>query len=968
MQNRKLGLLAGISLAAMCQPAIAQDADTATEEAAAEEQIVVTGTRITANGDNLPTPVTVASTDELLKTSPSNIPDGLNKLPIFALSRGAANLNNPTDNFTGNYLNLRGFGIQRNLILLDGHRMSPTSYTGAVDTNVIPQMLLKRVEVVTGGASAVYGSDAVSGVVNFILDKKFTGLKAEAQSGISSRGDARSWRAGAAFGTNFANDRGHFMASFEHFQQDGLDDKESRKNGRAVYAVAGSGTNADPFRLVSNARNSVIDFAGTYYQPDFLFGINPAAFQNFGPTGLLEAPNFGTPQGGALTSGGDGFYGKGSSATADLKTDQAFARVDYDVTDGISFYAQGNYAKAHTFNNFYPNLLFPGLAPIDNAFIPAATQAAITAQYQPAVDAGFLPPGHFFFARVFDSPQHTLGVRAESESWMASAGLNGEAGSLNWNLHYQHGVSKTVNTQVNNILLGNLAASLDAVDEGVARGGAANGRIVCRVSVTNPTVYPGCVPLNAFGAAASSQAAALDFITGDNNNVPKFTMDSFEASLSGTAFDNWAGPVRFALSGEYRKLSLGVTTNSPAGVFADCTGLSPFLCTPGGTSVYRDAQITPISKKENVKEAAIEVDFPLLRDSAVGSLSLSGAARYTDYSISGSEYTWKVGGDWQITDGLRFRGTRSRDIRAPSLWELFQPVTNARSGYFDIHTGTAGSGTVATENGGNSSLVPERADTLTFGAVWRPQSVPGLSFAVDYYKIKIGNAVSVVDGRLPSIQNLCEASNGTSNFCSLYVRPNPFSDRSAANFPTLVRTVNLNASSVKTWGIDGEVNYTFNVGGDGRILLRGLVGYQPQLTTILVPGATPQLGAGAAATQSTGGVPKLRLTAFVGYSNSDFSVDLQQRWRSSLKWNPDRTLIFSEPDVPSVAYTDATFTFFPGKDKDKQIFFSVQNLFDKNPPPYLTAGTSGTPAFSFPATTGDDIIGRYFTVGAKMKF
>jgi outer membrane receptor protein involved in Fe transport len=128
------------------------------------------------------------------------------------------------------------------------------------------------------------------------------------------------------------------------------------------------------------------------------------------------------------------------------------------------------------------------------------------------------------------------------------------------------------------------------------------------------------------------------------------------------------------------------------------------------------------------------------------------------------------------------------------------------------------------------------------------------------------------------------------------------------------------------------------------------------------------LGAGAAATQSTGGVPKLRLTGFVSYSNSDFSIDLQERWRSSLKWNPDRSLIFSEPDVPSVAYTDVTFTFFAGKDKNKQIFFSVQNLFDKDPPPFLTAGTSGTPAFSFPATSGDDIIGRYFTVGAKFKF
>jgi iron complex outermembrane recepter protein len=182
-------LLAGISLAAVCQPAIAQEAQTKSADnqaAESEADIVVTGTRITANGDNQPTPVTVASTEALLKTSPTNIPDGLNKLPIFALSRGTANLNNNTDNFTGNYLNLRGLGINRNLVLLDGNRMAPTSYTGAVDTNVLPQMLVQRVEVVTGGASAVYGSDAVSGVVNFVLNKKFEGIKVEAQAGISN--------------------------------------------------------------------------------------------------------------------------------------------------------------------------------------------------------------------------------------------------------------------------------------------------------------------------------------------------------------------------------------------------------------------------------------------------------------------------------------------------------------------------------------------------------------------------------------------------------------------------------------------------------------------------------------------------------------------------------------------------------------------------------------------------------------
>jgi iron complex outermembrane recepter protein len=960
MQNFKFLLLAGISLSAACQPALAQQAQSIENSSAVEpdDAIIVTGTRITSNGDNQPTPVTVASTDELLKTSPSNIPDGLNKLPIFALSRGTANLNNNTDNFTGNYLNVRGLGINRNLVLLDGNRMAPTSYTGAVDTNIIPQMLVQRVEVVTGGASAVYGSDAVSGVVNFVLNKKFTGFKVEAQSGISNRGDAQSWRAGAAFGTNFADDRGHFMVSFEHFQQDGLDDKESRESGRKVYAIAGAGCSAatcpsgiaDPFRLITDARNSAITFQGG----------NLFSGRIFVAPGVLGNKTLGVDRGGSLTSGGDGFYGKGSSATADLKTDQAFARADYDLTDNVSIYLQGNYAKAKTFNNFYPNLIFPTNVGIDNAFLSPAAQAELATDFTNI-------PGTFLYSRVLDDPTHSLGVRSESTSWMGAAGLTGKFGSFNWNVHYQHSQSKTINTNVNQVLLGNLLASLDAVDRGQFGGGAANGQIVCRVTLTNPGVYPGCIPLNGFGASPASQKEALDYVTTDSFNLPKFTMDTISVGFNGTAFENWAGPVRFAVSGEYRKLKLDVTSDTPANDFANCTGIR-FGCTQGVTPRVRDTLLQDVNVGESVKEAALEIDFPLLRDSAVGTLSVSGAARYTNYSTSGGVTTWKVGADWQIMDGLRFRATRSRDIRAPSLWERYQPTTLAQSGYFDVHTQTAGTGIVPTENGGNPNLVPEKADTLTFGTVFRPSGVPGLSFAIDYYKVKLNNAISVIDGRLPSIQNLCEASNGASNFCSLYVRPLPFSDRSAANFPTLVRTVNLNASSIQTWGIDGEINYAFDVGSEGRMQIRGLVGYQPEFTTILVPGSAAQIGAGAAATQSTGGVPKLRLTGFISYSNPSWSIDIQERWRSSLKWNPDRSLVFSEPDVPSVAYTDLTFTFFPGKDKGKQIFFSVQNLFDKDPPVFLTAGTSGTPAFSFPATSGDDIIGRYFTVGARFKF
>ena len=939
--SKKLSLYCGISLFSVVTPAFAQEAPDQSADKATSQEIVVTGSRIVRNGDQQPTPVTVVTTDSLLKTSPTNIPDGLKKLPIFANSRGTTVQGDATDNATGAYLNLRGFGIQRNLILLDGHRVAPTSYTGAVDTNVLPQMLMSRVDVVTGGASAVYGSDAVSGVVNFVLDKKFTGLKVEGNSGISSRGDAFAWRAAAAYGANFADGRGHIMASFEHFDQKGIL-KEDRASGLAGYGVVGSGTTADPYRAATGVANSAFSFRGV------VFG-GPANGQVFTGPGVLGAFVHGTPLGGGFESGGEGFYGKGSSGTADVRTSQAFARVDYDL-GGVNIYAQGSYAKSYNFNYFYPNLFFPLAVPSDNAFLTPATQAALGGPI-------------FIFGRVFDDAKHKIAVRADTENWTAAAGLDGKVANLSWNIHFQHGVSTTKNSFVNNTINGRVYAALDAVDQGQFTTGTANGNIVCRVTLTNPSAYPGCVALNAFGAPLSTQQAGLDYVFGTSTTRPRNTMDSAEASLSGDAFDNWAGPVRFALSAEYRRLALDVTTNAPATLVADCTGIR-FNCTQGVTGYFSNAQITPISVSQTVKEAAAEIEFPLLSDSAIGSASLNGAFRYTDYSTSGGVTTWKIGGDWQPVRGLRLRGTYSRDIRAPSLYDLFQPATNASSGYTDVHTGF--NGIVPTQTVGNSKLTPEIAKTLTIGAVFQPSSVRGLSIAVDYYRINMANAITNFDGRSPTIQNLCEAAGGTGPFCSLYVRPLPFSDRTLANAPTLIKATQLNAASLKTWGIDTEVNYQFSVGNEGMISLRGLVGYQPKLDQTLVPGAPTTHLAGAGSLQAGSGIAKWRVTGFVSYMNSNFSVDVQERWRSSLNQNADPKLVYAIPKIPSVAYTDLTLTAFVGKNKGRQLFLTVQNLFDKAPPPY--SAVSGTPLFQYPLNNGDDLLGRYFTVGARFKF
>jgi outer membrane receptor protein involved in Fe transport len=894
----------------------------------------------------------MVSPEIVLRTSPSNIPDALNKLPTFSGSRNTANLNNVTDNFTGNFLNLRGIGIQRNLVLFDGHRVPPTSYTGAVDTNVIPQILLDRVDVVTGGGSAVYGSDAVSGVINFVLDKEFQGIKAVTQGGTSAEDDGNSWRAAAAFGTGFMDDNGHFLASFEHFEQEGIDDKFARPAGQRVYAVAGTGSQTDPFRLIQNARNGAFSMAGSILACPPAF-CSSFAGQTFVAPGVPGPFTHGTPEGGSLESGGDGFYGAGSSLTADLTTDQAFARVDYDFTENLNWFVQGMYAESTNENNFYPVVVFPHSIAADNAFLSQAMRNQLAAD-------GFT--GAFPFARVWDGQQFI--VHSETENWSAATGLSGKAGRFNWGAFYQHGVSTTTNTDQAQWVQGNLSAALDAVDQGVFTNNVANGNIVCRVTLTNPGTHPGCVPLNPFGTTAESQAAGLDYVLGTVYNRPEYTLDNFELSFSGTLYDNWAGPVQLALSGEYRETSLDVTTDWPTSVTADCTGLR-FDCAPGVTPYIGTAQIDPISVSDDVAEVAMEFDFPLLKDAAAArSLSVNGAARFTDYSTSGSVTTWKFGSDWEIVDGFRLRATRSRDIRAPSLFQLYQPVSAATSGYQDLHTGF--NGIVPTETSGNDELFPEEADTLTVGAVFRPESIPDLYMTLDYYSIEINDAIASIDGRLPSIQQVCEDSGGSSPFCGLYERPLPFSDTSTANAPTLVRLQSLNASEIKTWGIDAEISYAFDA-GPGRFSVRGLVGYQPELATTLAPGLPEMDASGVAAIQATGGVAEWRLAAFISYSADAWSVDLQERWRSSLKWDTNPSLVYDIPDVASVAYTDLSLTGKLGSERNVELFLSVQNLFDEDPPLYLTSGTSGTPAFSFPAVSGDDVLGRYYTAGVRFK-
>ena len=912
--------------------------------------MVVTGSRVIQNGNAAPTPVTVLSSEKLLETTPTNIPDALNRLPQFASNSSTRSIGTAGSNPSGNFLNLRRFGSQRNLILVDGSRVPPTAASGAVDTNVIPQSLVQRVEIVTGGASAVYGSDAVTGVINFIMDRNFNGLKFNSQVGVSTYGDAENWRLGGAAGTKLFGGRGHIEASYDYYESKGLLGTDSRKENDNNYpTVGGNGTAANPFRIIYNGR------VLTGARGGFILGSNlPVGLRDitFKANGVASPFVHGSATGvSGLESGGDGaFYNQGTIASP-LRTHQAFARFDYDVSDNVKAFQQLSYNTSWTKFPYLSVRLTNAIAS-GNPFIPASVQAAMTANNIPYIDVSKFTDGRDGYA-----PRTVL---AKTSNIFSKTGLEGTIkDNLHWNVNYTYSRSIQQVTNINNNRAEKLAAATDAVRD-------STGKIVCAVSLT-PYAYrfPGCEPINLFGPTAATEGA-FDYVTDDTRYTLSNILHDVNFAVSASPFSLWAGPVTFAINGEYRSLNLRNNSSDEPAVPPNCLGLRNIgnNCTPTTPPVVNDATAS-VYAEQTVKEVGGEVLIPLLKDLAiVQSLELNLAGRYTDYSTSGSVETWKVGGTWQVIDGLRFRATTSRDIRAPTLQDLFAPTSSRALGFSDLHTNTVLNMNQFSQ--GNPNLVPEVARTNTIGVVYAPSFIPRLSVAVDAYEIKINNAITSVSASSAQVQRECEDSNGTSPHCALFERPFPFSNRTPANFPTKTYSSSLNAAKTWTKGIDVEANYNFDLASlpgelPGRIALRGLVAYQPTLKT--------QTIASLPATNTAGisGNSKTRVNLNVGYAVDNWNVSIAQRWQSSQYFSDPATNVDLRGKIPAYYYTDLSVNYkMDVGGHELSPFVTVENLFNKRPP--ISGSGNSVPGLTFPSPNGFDVIGRYFTVGLRGKF
>lgn len=967
-------LLATTALS-MAGQAFGQDV---TEDGGAEGSqgggIVVTGTRIVRDGYTSPTPVTVASTEDLARTTPSSIPDALNKLPQFqnSLSPGKSAANFSSIPIHGNILNLRGLGTPsanpkgplRTLILLDGLRVPPTTYIGTIDTNVIPNLLVNRVDVVTGGASAAWGSDAVAGVVNFVLDKKFTGIKGQAQAGIDEQGDNANQRLAVAFGTPFAGGRGHFIASAEYYNNEGML-RSDREVGRQNFTYVGSnpgcvnttmdasacspGGSLNPFVATSNILISSNNDTGVIKGssvPGFPFtnyvSNGDGTFRPFNSGQAVGTPGY--------QLGGDGYaIPADTSAITPFDTIQGFGRLSYEVTDNVNVYAQGVYSRTNLSYDSLANSLVTSVNLYKgNPYLPASIDALLPTAND------FISFGQY----SVDNPKPH--AEEQTDFWMGTLGFDAEFGGWKANVSYTHGETVHKVDQSGLYDNRNLYAAVDAVTD------PGTGNVTCRV-LLNPTfasAFAGCQPMNVLlGAPSGTSPAGYDYATGTSSYRATLKHDSVMGTLSGSLLELPAGPVDVVLGAEWRKQSLNLTSNADPATLDEAAERNAYFAglrgVPGSVLYYWLTNVGVANGSQSVKEVFGEIAVPILADTpGFQELSVNGAARLTDYSTSGSVTTWKAGATWKPVDDLLFRGMYSRDIRAPNLYELFRGDTSGIGIVLDPVTGI--NFNVPTVSGGNLNLVPETAKTLSFGAVLSPSFFPGFSASIDYYSIKLDKAIDSLSSQ--QILDNCFKFGSSAPTCSLISRPSPTA------FPSQVRIAESNIASLKTSGIDFDASYRTSVANNGALNLRLYANYLDKFTTQLTADQPVLHFEGVSFVGSNPvAYPRWRGSLMVDYSTGPIGVTVTEQYIDSLKLGrPGQTENFVDPKVPAVFYTDLSLRYTVEQNGGKLEFFTtVNNLFDKQPP--IVPGT--VPGVNLPTNISIyDIIGRAYTAGVRFKF
>jgi iron complex outermembrane receptor protein len=950
--------LTRISALALAAPHFAQAQAVASEQAAEIpnlEQIVVTGTRIHRQGYESPTPLTVIGSDELAaRTATPNVADTLNTLPVFANSQTPASTAFSVSPGTSgiNALNLRSVGTNRTLVLIDGQRSVGALLTGVVDVNNIPQQLISRVDVVSGGASAVYGSDAVSGVVNFVLDRKFTGVKAEVAGGIASYGDDANSNASIAAGFPFAAGRGHVLLSGDVTHDDGLPQGGGSRN----WAKGGAGimfnpsytaTNGQPKELVLN------NIAADNATPGGIIVSGPLKGIAFGPGGTPYNFPYGPITDDPWTAGGDwqsnNVVRENRVSLEPSETRQgAFFRTSYDVTDNVDVFVQASWNSTYTAGQAFPPYQ-AGNGPViltGNPFIPAAVQARMT-----ALNLASFQLGSF----NFDAPNVRSDMTRATTRYVvgATGKVDLFATPWTWNAYFQSGESRTTLDAFGVWMKDRYALATNAVRN------PATGLIVCASTLTNPT--NGCVPWNPLGIGVNNQAA-IGYITGgsgDSHGYQTLTQNVYAASAQGEPFSDWAGPVSFAFDVEHRTDS-AKATDDPTSLAGD----------------WFAGNFPPINGSDGVTEGAIETVIPLAKEVTFArSWDLSAAARATDYTQSGYVTTWKVGTTYSLIPDFSIRAARSRDIRAPNLQELFQFAPGFPTSGFDPFTNATVQ--FGGKTAGNPDLVPEKADTTDIGLVLQPSFLSGFSASIDYWSINIKHAISSLNAT--QILELC--FEGLQSECANIQRTN--------GTVTSVTMAPFNLASLKINGIDFEANYQFKL-SDVISTWRGDFAFHGSSTLYIddyvnsgLPGlGTQQIVGQLGGAQANPGPPRWLVTGTMGYISSNLTTSLTARFRSSgvfdnsyiqcssnCPTSTTKNTTISDNHIPGYVYLDASVAYaFEAGPSHIETYLNVRNLLNRDPT-IVPLGPAGI-NFVFPITQPSDydVLGRVFRAGVRIKF
>lgn len=982
------------------------------QEESTLQEVTVTGSRITVQtGMNTPTPVTAVPATELAQMSPGNVIEALGQLPQFFGNIAPEQIVGG-QNSGGSNVNLRGAGVNRTLVLLDGRRVVSSNRFGAVDVNMFPEALLKGIETVTGGASASYGTDAVAGVVNFLLDTEFDGFSTHIQGGETSLGDGENWEASLAFGRDLG-ERMHVIGSFAKFKQDSVGTFESLRD-RPYFNQVSRVTNPDP----NGPREIIRPF------------VTPTNFTN---GGVIVEPNF--PELNRLEFLPDGsvrrlpFSGVGSLNTGcqcyaehsqtygvdadteiapEFERTNAFLYLDYDVTDNLNVYAQGIYGNTRNSDRRESISLlsvWQGRIYADNPFLPDSVRQ-LMADVLPADRQYF---GFGMFAR--NAPDTPLGESrqiTDNDMYSGTIGFKAElsGGFLDgWHLdgHYQYGKNTQDFITVNGVRTDRLPLAMDAVRD-------ANGNIVCRVSLPeyDPNgIFRDCVPINLFGGLQNVTPQAAAWIMDDGKVARQWTDQHVaELVLNGTVWEGFgAGPIAAAFGISYRKDSLDQRTLDPSDEFPalpDGTLLSDLGVAPaslrgvvpegenGGVPGYDGipglrfvptgykgdqnsssvlfSSLRAISGSYSVKEAFTEFNIPLLQGASwARSLELSTAARWADYSGSGTIWAWKVGVNWEINDQIRLRATQSRDVRAATLRERFDQTR----GGVNVQDPANNNVTVTTASfsGGNPNVAPEEADTLTFGVVYRPAFLEGFSMSTDWYLIDINDAIGqllpqdVVNGCFRGDQSLCQYVIRRDNL------PNGAIER--------VENLFLNLANQRISGIDVEMSYRRNVklfGGGPESLTARFFGTWLDENSIKNEGGIRDERVGQIGVIVDGlSLPRFKVTSNLSYRNGPVLLFLQGRWidgglldRNRVESTTNIPNSIDDNTVPSTFYTDLNLSYFRGESDDLELFLNVTNLFDREPVhvPNII-GRAGTTEFNSGLY---DLLGRRFVVGLNYHF